>query len=206
MWRRAPVTTFLLIVIAVVCAVEFRMHAFDNNELLMRLGANVPGALQRGEYWRLLTAMFLHGSLLHWLVNSWSLFQLGTFYEALFGSRRFAFVYFVSGIVASAASSTFTHAISVGASGAILGVVGAFIFSILRSPKYRHERWGRDFIGQLVFWIIVNIFIGFSVTFIDNVAHVAGLITGLLLGFIPHRVPPPPPQQQIVNVQPYDEM
>jgi rhomboid protease GluP len=176
--------------------------AFVDIDVLKKMGAITPGMLQRGEYWRLVAAMFLHANLLHWLVNTWALFQLGTLYEVLFGTRRFALIYFASGIAASAASSLYTHAPSVGASGAISGIVGAFIFSILRSPKYRHEPWGRDLIGQLAFWIVVNIVIGYSIKYIDNVAHGAGFLTGLLLGLLPHRVPPPPPQHSIVDVQP----
>jgi rhomboid protease GluP len=211
MRKRAPLTWLLIVTIAIVCVVEALLGAFGRNEehaidVLKQMGANVPHMLQDHEYWRLITSMFLHAGPLHWLVNTWALFQLGTLYEVLFGTRRMAIVYFASGIAASAASSLFTNALSVGASGAISGLAGAFIFSILLSPKYRHERWGRDLIGQLAFWIIVNIFIGYSIPHIDNVAHAAGFLTGLLLGLLPHRVPPPPPQQTVIDVrpQPYD--
>ena len=162
----------------------------------------VPGLLQRGEYFRLVAAMFLHGSWLHWFLNSWALYQLGTLYETLFGSGRFALIYFVSGICASVASSLYQHGPAVGASGAIFGILGAFIFSIRRSPQYRHQPWTKSLIGQLIFWIAVNIVIGFSVKFIDNAAHIAGLVTGLLLGFLPHRVPPPPPRNMVIDLPP----
>ncbi len=94
----------------------------------------------------------------------------------------------------------YQHGPAVGASGAIFGILGAFIFSIRRSPQYRHQPWTRSLISQLVFWILVNIAIGFSVKFIDNAAHLAGLVTGLLLGFLPHRVPPTPPRDLVVDV------
>src|SRR5207237_1265415 len=142
-------------------------------------------AVHRGEYWRIIAAMFLHGGWLHWFLNCWSLYQLGTLYETLFGSARFALIYFVSSICASIASSLYQHGPAVGASGAIFGILGAFIFSIRRSPQYRHQPWTRSLVGQLIFWIAVNIVIGFSVKFIDNAAHIAGLVTGLLLGFLP---------------------
>ena len=84
--------------------------------------------------------------------------------------------------------------------------MGAFIFSISRSPVYRHQPWTRGLIGQLVFWIVVNIAIGYSLPFIDNVAHFGGLISGLILGFIiPHRVPPPPPGESVIDVGTYEE-
>ncbi|HEY8134017.1 MAG TPA: rhomboid family intramembrane serine protease [Thermoanaerobaculia bacterium] len=200
--RFTPVTTALLIIIAIVFGYEVATRAFFSDQAMVDLGAIVPGLLERGEYWRLVAAMFLHGGWLHWFLNSWALYQLGTLYETLFGSGRFALVYFVSGICASIASSLYEHGPAVGASGAIFGILGAFIFSIRRSPQYRHQPWTKNLIGQLVFWIAVNIVIGFSVKFIDNAAHIAGLVTGLLLGFLPHRVPPPPPRDVLIDLPP----
>jgi len=201
MKRWTPVTTGLLIAISIIFAYEVWTRAFFSDEAMIQLGAIVPGMLQRHEYWRLLASMFLHGGWMHWAFNCWALYQLGTLYEALFGSGRFALIYFVSGICAAAASSMYQHGPAVGASGAIFGILGAFIFSIRRSPRYRHQPWTRSLISQLVFWIVVNIIIGFSVAFIDNVAHLAGLTVGLLLGFLPHRVPPPPPGGMLLDVQ-----
>jgi rhomboid protease GluP len=202
MKRFAPVTSALLIIIAAIFAFEVVIRAFYSDAAMVRLGAIIPGLLERGEYWRLIAAMFLHGGWLHWFLNSWALYQLGTLYETLFGSARFALIYFVSGICASIASSLYEHGPAVGASGAIFGILGAFIFSLLRSPQYRHQPWTRSLITQLVFWIAVNIVIGFSVKFIDNAAHIAGLVSGLLLGFIPQRIPPPPPGEVIIDLPP----
>ncbi|HEY8182070.1 MAG TPA: rhomboid family intramembrane serine protease, partial [Thermoanaerobaculia bacterium] len=159
------------------------------------------GLLARREYWRLVAAMFLHAGWLHWFLNSWALYQLGTLYETMFGSPRFAAIYFISGIVASTASSMhMKEGLGVGASGAIFGILGAFIFSIRRSPLYRNQPWTKSLMSQLVFWIVVNIAIGASFKFIDNTAHIAGLITGLVLGLIPHRVPPPPPGEVLIDL------
>jgi rhomboid protease GluP len=203
MRRRAPLTMALLVVITLIWLYEAYIDAPDDSMKLAALGAILPGTLQRGEYWRLVTGMFLHGSWLHWASNSWALYQLGTLYEILFGTRRFAIVYFVSGIVASIASAMhLVNGPSVGASGAIFGVLGAFIFSIRRSPRYRHQPWSRGLIAQLVFWIGINLVIGASIAVIDNVAHVGGLIAGLLLGFLPHHEPPPPPAESVIDVEP----
>jgi rhomboid protease GluP len=200
MKRKAPVTKALLVIIAIVFAFEVLTHAFDSDGAMIALGAIVPGLLQRGELWRLITSMFLHGGWLHWLANSWALYQLGTLYEVLFGSKRFAFIYFATGIIAGIASSLYNHGPAVGASGAVFGIMGAFIFSIRRSPLYRHQPWTKSLIVQLIFWIVVNISIGLRLPFIDNTAHVGGLIAGLLLGFIPHRIPPPPPGESVIDV------
>lgn len=204
MKRRAPLTTLLLVVITLIWLYEAFIDAHHDNYKLMALGAIIPGTLDDyHQYWRLIAAMFLHGGWLHWASNSWALYQLGTLYEILFGTRRFAIVYFATGIIASAVSAV--HLVdepAVGASGAIFGVLGAFIFSIYRSPRYRKQPWTRNLIAQLVFWIGVNIVIGLSVPYIDNWAHIGGLISGLLLGFLPHREPPPPPAQSVIDVEP----
>jgi rhomboid protease GluP len=205
MKRKAPVTKALLVIIAIVFGFEVLTHAFDSDSAMIALGAIVPGLLQRGELWRLITSMFLHGGWLHWLANSWALYQLGTLYEVLFGSKRFAFIYFATGIIAGIASSLYNHGPAVGASGAVFGIMGAFIFSIRRSPLYRHQPWTKSLIVQLVFWIVVNISIGLRLPFIDNTAHVGGLIAGLLLGFIPHRIPPPPPGESVIDVGTFDQ-
>ena len=197
---RAPVTAALLIAIAIIWIAELA------DPTILERGAIVPHLLAEGEYWRILTAMFLHAGWLHWAANSWTLYQLGMLYEAMFGSKRFAIVYFVSGGIASIASSLRVESASVGASGAILGILGAFFFSIRRSPQFRHEPWTKGLISQLMFWAFLNIAVGLSMPeLIDNTAHIAGLVAGLILGLIPHRVPPPPPGRTIVDVQPYDD-
>lgn len=202
-FRRAPVTSLILLVILAVFAVEFVTQALWDNRRLAAMGAILPGMMAYpGEWWRAFAAMFLHASALHWAANSWALFQLGGLYEMMFGSRRFAFTYFTTGILASIASSLFTTGPAVGASGAILGVLGAFIFSLKRSPLWRNEPWTKGLVSQLVFWAVVNIVLGFMVENIDNVAHITGFVTGLVIGLFPHRVPPPPPSNAVINVTP----
>src|SRR5687768_6612664 len=197
---RAPVTAALLIAIAIIWIAELA------DPTILDRGAIVPHLWAAGEYRRIFTAMFLHAGWLHWAANSWTLYQLGMLYEAMFGSKRFAIVYFVSGGVASIASSLRVETASVGASGAILGILGAFFFSIRRSPQWRHQPWTKGLISQLMFWAFLNIAIGFSPGLpIDNTAHIAGLVAGILLGLIPHKVPPPPPGQIVVGGQPSGE-
>ena len=207
-FKDAPVTTTILVLIAIIFGIETLLGVPQNGEALITMGAIVPGTLQNHEYWRLVAAMFLHGNVIHWLVNSWSLYQLGMLYEAMFGAKRFLLIFFATGLCASIASAIHianTDHASVGASGAIFGILGAFIFSIRRS-QWRHEPWTRGLTRQLIFWGLLNLAIGASFSFIDNTAHVAGLVSGLILGLVlPHRVPPPPPSRGVIDVQPYDD-
>lgn len=174
---------------------------------LVPLFSNYPPFVKEGQYWRLLTAIFLHAGALHLVVNLIALFQLGRFYELMFGTRRFLLIYFASGLAGSVASTFWNDGPSVGASGAILGILGAFVFSVRRSPLWRHEQVGRSIVAQGVFWIVANLIITWTVPQIDKAGHVGGLVSGLLLGaFLPQPAPPPPPPREIViDVRPQDD-
>jgi rhomboid protease GluP len=201
---RTPVTAVLLVMIAVVWGLEVALEYFLKSDALVASGAILGGTLQSRQYWRLLTGMFLHGGWLHWAANSWAIYQLAGLYEVLFGARRLLLIYFATGLCASVASAVHLAPgrASVGASGAVFGLLGAFIFSIRRSPQYRHEPWTRSLTSQLVFWALINLALGATLPMVDNTAHIAGLVSGLALGFLPHRVPPPPPSAYVVDVEP----
>jgi rhomboid protease GluP len=204
---RAPFTFLILAVITIVFMTELSKGLLTNPEVIIPMGAILPHSIGRGEPWRLLTAMFLHGGRVHWAANCFSLLQLGSLYEAMFGSWRFLLVYFATGLIASAVSSTFGNAASVGASGAIFGLLGAFIFSIRRSPYWSQQSWTRSLIRQLVFWGVLWIVVGEMLPFIDNKAHIGGLVSGLVLGLVlPQRAPQnPPPSERVVDVMPQDQ-
>lgn len=212
--RGTPATASLIVAILIAFGIEIATGAWTNGEILAELGAILRyDILVEHEYWRLVSAMFLHGdgtikgTLLHLMMNLWALFQLGTLYEIMFGTRRFLWVYFVTGIVASITSMVVTGGPSVGASGAIFGLLGAFIFSVRRSPRWRHDRVARSVVKQCLFWAVANIVVTSQIPQIDNAAHIGGLVAGLILGFVlPQPAPPPPsPAQVVIDVQPYDD-
>lgn len=210
--RHTPATALLMVAILIGFGIEVLTGAWTNEGKLAVLGAIVPQWINQGEVWRLLTAMFLHGdgtpkgTLLHLGVNLFALFQLGSLYEMMFGTRRFLVIYFVTGIAASLTSYVHNIGASVGASGAIFGILGAFIFSVRRSPRWRHERAAHSIVKQLLFWIAANLAIGAMIPQIDVAAHIGGLVAGLVLGAVlPHRVPPPPPAHAVVDVMSYGE-
>ena len=201
--RRAPATMTLIALIVLAFGAETFLGV-----PLRDLGANIPiRYLQMtGQWWRLVTAMFLHADGVHLAVNLISLYQLGRYYEIMFGTRRFLLVYFVSGLAASVASTLYNDGYSVGASGAILGILGAFIFSIRRSPRWRQDPVGRSLVTQGTFWILANLVITFMMPQIDKAGHIGGLVSGLLLGgLLPQQPePPPPPAQVVIDVRPYE--
>jgi rhomboid protease GluP len=212
--RGTPATAFLIAAILAGLGIEIVTGAWTNPVVLAELGAILRyRILVEHEYWRLVSAMFLHGdgtiqgTLLHLMLNLWALFQLGTLYEMMFGTRRFVWIYFITGIVASIASMIVTGGPSVGASGAVFGLLGAFIFSVRRSPRWRHDRVARSVVKQCVFWAIANIAVSSQFPQIDNAAHIGGLVAGLILGYVwPQPAPPPPsPAQVVIDVLPHDD-
>lgn len=215
--RGTPATKYLMVAILIGLVIQFLRGAVTDPLRLTDLGAIDPERIiGDGQWWRLVSAMFLHGNgtvpgtALHITMNLWALFQLGTLYELMFGSRRFLVIYFASGILASLTSLIVSYlwrgGSSVGASGAVFGIMGAFISSVMRSPRWRHQKAARGIMNQVVFWSLANIIIGSQIPQIDNSAHVGGFIAGLILGAVlPHRVPPPPPADVVVDVMPYDK-
>lgn len=178
---RAPLTKLLLA--AIVAAFGLQIWGETSGTDLVAVGANERTAVLAGQYWRLLTSMFLHGGLLHLALNAWALYQLGTLFESLLGSSRMLGTYFVSGIAGSVASIVWTQAPSVGASGAIFGLLGALIAFLLRR-RDALSPGGKAILSQLVMWAGINLFLGFQMPGIDNAGHLGGLAAGFLLGLL----------------------
>ncbi|MGE5628282.1 MAG: rhomboid family intramembrane serine protease [Solirubrobacterales bacterium] len=152
-------------------------NIFDSNiNVLIFLGAKVNSLILSGEYYRLITSMFLHGGLVHIGFNMYALYSLGPFVEKIFGRKKFTIIYFFSGILSSIMSFVFSPDISIGASGAIFGLLGAaLIFGLKNKNKI-----GKEFMMNIIVVIGINLFMGFSIPNIDNFAHMGGLIGGIL--------------------------
>jgi rhomboid protease GluP len=155
-------------------------------DLLFTWGANAASEVQRGQWWRLGSAIFLHGSLLHLGSNMLGLALAGTAVERIHGHRLFLLIYLASGLAGSALSLHFAaqQAVSVGASGAVFGVVGANLVSILKHRRLLPAAFSRQTVGGLVFFIVYSLVQGYFVKGIDNAAHVGGLAAGCLLALL----------------------
>ncbi len=168
----------------------------DNDALtkvLTTYGAKDNDLMIQGQYWRFITPVFLHANLLHVGLNMLNFFVLGIFLERLLGHLRFLVIYLLTGIISIIASFYFVpQEISVGASGAIFGLVGAYSVFVLR-----HRRAFRNNGIPALLWLVliigVNLSIGLFVPNVDNYAHLGGLLSGCLLGwwFMPLYEPSP---------------
>ena len=147
-------------------------------DVLVRLGATSGAWVLAGQWWRLVTAMFLHAGLLHIGMNLWCLFDLGPTVESLFSTTKFMVLYLVTGVCGFVLSAWWSLSSSVGASGAILGLIG-----ILIGASFHHGHLGREYRAQLWRWVIYIFIFGLFFR-VDNAAHLGGLASGALLGYI----------------------
>ncbi len=148
-----------------------------NGLVLDRLGASRPLVLINGEWWRLVMAIFLHGGILHIAMNTWVLMDIGPQVEEVYGSARYLFLYIATGIAGFLASAITGH-FSVGASGALMGLIGLMLAITTR----RGGAYMQMIRGQLIRWVVYILVLGFVVSGIDNAAHLGGLAAGFLLG------------------------
>ena len=137
----------------------------------------------RGEYYRFLTAMFLHAGLLHIGFNAYALYALGPEAERIYGTARFLALYFIAGLAGGVASYALNPSPAVGASGAIFGLIGGLAAFYYVARGLLGEA-SRQQLGSLITVIMINLFIGFSSPIIDNTAHIGGLIGGAAAGWL----------------------
>ncbi|NNJ10465.1 rhomboid family intramembrane serine protease [Chloroflexales bacterium ZM16-3] len=182
---RTPAAMALLWAIVIIYVLSSAISAslFEPSlDTLVLLGAKVNSLIHQGQYWRLLTATFLHANLIHIFFNGYALYLLGPETERIYGTRRFLALYFLAGLGGSLASYLISPAISVGASGAIFGLIGGLgIFYYLNREALGD--FGKAQVQNMVTIAMINLFIGFANQgVIDNWGHLGGLAGGALAG------------------------
>jgi membrane associated rhomboid family serine protease len=177
-----PKTIIMTNIMIALCIIVFVLTYFFGNgstdsKTLINFGANYAPLVKYGEYYRLITCAFLHAGVIHLFVNMYSLFVVGTQVETFIGKWKFLFVYLISALSGSLMSIIFNaNIVSVGASGAIFGLLGSLLYFGYHYRMYLSN----TLLTQIVPIIILNLFIGFMSTNIDNGAHIGGLVGGLL--------------------------
>ena len=180
--RTTPYVTYALIgIIVAVWAID----TFLGN-LLIELGAmSGIGIIQYGQLWRMFTAIFLHAGIAHLGFNGFALYSLGREAELLFGRGRYLAVFLLSGLVGNVLSLAVRGVaeLSVGASGGVFGIIGMnlayFIFH-----RDRLGEFGKKKRGSMIQLIGLNLILGFSIPRINNLAHIGGMVAGIVLGYV----------------------
>ncbi|MDU2222072.1 MAG: rhomboid family intramembrane serine protease, partial [Staphylococcus epidermidis] len=180
MQRFTPITyTLILINIVIWLCMILYLNRFSDVKLL-EVGGLVHFNVVHGEWYRLISSMFLHFNFEHILMNMLSLFIFGKIVESIIGSWRMLIIYIISGLYGNFVSLSFnTTTISVGASGAIFGLIGS-IFVIM----YLSKNFNKKMIGQLLIALVVLIVFSLFMSNINIMAHLGGFISGVLITLI----------------------
>lgn len=186
--RDAPAVFVLILLNVVVFLFEISIGDSNDPEVLHRIGALEPYAVVvQGEYWRLLTALFLHGGFTHLLFNVFALYVLGPSLERSIGTMRFVACYLISGLVSGGGVMGLTliglvrPTQLVGASGCIMGIVGAWAGFLMR---YRHAPHAKQRLANIAMIVAIQIAFDLSTPQVSMSAHLCGLVAGFLLGLI----------------------
>ena len=177
----SPATWILIGINIILFIVEERAGGSTDTEVALQFGAQTLPALRRKEYYRLFTAMFLHFGIMHLVCNMYSLYNLGPAIEWIYGWWRFLIIYLGAGICGNlltwvVESKTGRNGISAGASGAIFGLMGAYI-ALALIPEIRDHLS----IRSIVITLAINVIYGFSSRRINMTAHFGGLIGGFMI-------------------------
>lgn len=180
---KKPIITYSIITL---CILLFAlMYILGNGskdiETLLFFGANLDDLVRNGDFYRLVTCIFLHIGFFHLLCNMYSLYIIGKEIESLYGKIKYLIIFLGSGICGSILSTAFTHnTVSAGASGAIFGLLG----SLLYFGYYYRAYLGNSIKKSILPVIAINLFIGFTNSGIDNAAHIGGLVGGILISMM----------------------
>jgi rhomboid protease GluP len=180
-----PYVTYGLLGITVfVFLLQLGTKYLFGGDLPAALGAKVNDLIVQGQYWRLVTPMFLHSStmFLHIAFNMYALYAFGPSLERYYGHVRFIALYLLAGFTGNVLSFMFSNAASLGASTAIFGLVGAEAVFLYRNRKLLGSRAQGALINLLVI-VVLNLFLGLSSGFVDNWGHIGGLLGGVLFAW-----------------------
>lgn len=171
--------------IAVFFVLSFRGMTEDAGFLLENGASYAPYILERGEYYRLFTSMFLHFGFEHLMNNMLMLLVIGWNLERELGKIRFLLIYLLSGLCGNVLSlwwdvHTGSYAVAAGASGAVFGIIGALLYVAIRN----HGRVGNVTGRGLLFMAVMSLYYGFTSEGVDNFAHIGGLLSGFLLAVL----------------------
>ena len=174
------VYTNVLVFVAMVVSGLSILH--PTAQELYLWGGNLRPAVKGGEWWRLVTYIFLHGGAMHLLMNTFALLYIGMFLEPLMGKLRFASAYLLTGICAGLMSIAMHPAsVAVGASGAIFGMYGVFL--ALLTTRYIKKTLRKTMLRSILFFVVLNLMYGLQGN-TDNAAHIGGLLSGLAVGYV----------------------
>jgi len=177
------VPIFIILLCGIVFVLQAVTGSLESEAGIIKAGALVRDLVVKGEPWRLVSSMFLHASTGHVVGNMIALYILGMAVQHAFGAWRTVYLYFLSGIVAAIGSTLLNTGPSVGASGAVFGLMGAMVayFAFYKKEyRFQDNRIG----AVLLVWAIYSFIEGMATPYIDVAAHIFGFAAGFLLAYL----------------------
>ncbi len=181
-----PVATMIILGITVLFYLGQMLSeaTLRGADLLFSYGGKINELIDAGQVWRLITPVFLHGSITHILLNMYALFILGRVVESVYGHSRFIILYFLAAFTGNVASYVMSPDASLGASTAIFGLIGAEAIFVIRNRRFYGNRYNST-LANIGIIIALNLAIGFMPgTSIDYWGHIGGLIGGAIFAFL----------------------
>ena len=175
--KKMVITSILMAICIVVFMIMYISDLMNIPNYILYYGANERILVQLGQVWRLVTSIFLHAGIVHLFVNMYSLYIIGRQLESFLGKTKYLVVFLGSGFLGSLLSIVIHSGPSVGASGAIFGLLGSLLYFGYHYRLYL----GSVLKTQIIPVIILNLLIGFMLPNIDNFAHIGGLVGGYIL-------------------------
>lgn len=180
--QRTPFVTYGLLALTIIMFLLMTVNGGSQNIFtLVYFGAKSNPAIVAGEWWRLITPMFLHIGFTHILFNGLIVYFLGSQLEMILGHFRYFLLYILSGILGNAASFAFNFSISAGASTAVFGL---FASTIVLGKLYPNQTGIQQLSRNYIALIIINILFGLFNSSIDNAGHIGGLVGGYLVMYL----------------------
>ena len=184
--KKEPVTVLLILINTLIFLVVEFTGGSENGQHMLECGAAyAPLILEQGQWYRLFSSMFLHFGAPHLINNMLVLFVLGSRLERVIGKIKFLIIYLVGGLLGNVISvlvelKSMDFAVSAGASGAVFAVMGAMIYIVVRNKGWLGDLSAR----QILVMAFFSLYYGFTSTEVDNTAHVAGLVCGLVISIL----------------------
>ena len=182
--RKPKVTIALMVISITIFVLQFIIEMLTGADVLFFYGGKINELILSGQVWRLITPIFLHGSIIHLAFNMYALYILGRRLERLYGHRRYLGLYVLSGFAGNVLSFVFTTNPSLGASTAIYGLLAAEGVFLIQNWKLFGPERTRRAIMNLVFILLINLSFGFVPdNIIDIMGHIGGLIGGIFFAW-----------------------
>ena len=176
--KECPITIYLALINIIVLFIDLLF-----NGKIIDIGAKSSYQIINGEYWRLITPIFLHADIFHLITNLFGILVFGSIIEKKLGSTKFIIIYLIAGLYGNAFSFYFSPYLGVGSSGAVFGILTSLLIYFYFNKNILGSI-AREYLISIITIISISLIFGFISSGIDNAAHLGGILSGLIISLI----------------------